>query len=493
MEISKHYNTYLSGTVGDVVRCTKIVLFNKKDTTSVTINGEIVQLPYLSLTNLKELWNDLRNSDEKYYIESNIDPTSRSFHIDSAELRRIGGFYDIIYINSLDYFPVGYTDFFSAQGENNIDGLTISLSFISDIKGDLEIKIDNTISRYSYSPSDFIGDESWNYTAPSNLKSWLGSVKKRDLYSTHLHSGRPVYLDNGTVYKDACYPVKLLNNIEIDPYSIGFNHYQVGYYSGDLVLYAWVDRKYRIVSLRIPNNFGKPYEYTLSGLGYLEVPGESEISYFSGRYVFLIDGHIYDMVQSKMLDGLDRGGYYYLMDRAGIRNDLIKIPYASDASNIINYLPEANYKSIYHPVYLNHLTKIIGGWFVYEESSYTIVTGMTLALKIPNNYAKRLMFINSRTLWLVSQVNTEYTIDVYSGTGLFTPEESLVDNEFAWKASPDNIITFSTESDPFTWSKAGLINYRRGPIPDTLNNFKFIDSVSGIIFYSLDDKILRYL
>lgn len=493
MEISKRYNTYISGTVGDLVRCTKIILFNKKNTTSVIINGKKVLLPRISLVNLKDLWAKLEADEEKRYIEGNINVDEGAFFFESEDLNSIGGFYDIIYINSLDNSPVGYTDFFRVQGKSTASELKISLNFLSDIKGDLEINIENTVSKYSFTAADFIGEDVWKYTSPKNINSWLESTKKKDLYSTHLSSDKPNYLSNTFVNKGHGYGLKLLNNIDIDPYDVGFKKFKVGYYKSDIVLYSWVGIKYRIISLTTSNNFGNPFEYTISGTGYVKPVGinsDIEISYFSDKYICLTDNSIYDIEKECLLGNLDLD-YYYVMDRSGLSQKITKIPITADSTDILNYCPEVSTLSLYCPKYLNQLTEIKGNWYLFRDGDHFILSGLMSAIKIPSDKINNILLINSRTIWVVEYEDDNIVLYIYNSPGQFSIEKSLADDEFVWRKNPDKEIIISTTDEAFSLSK--LSEYKRGPIPDSISGLRFIDALDGLVLYTLNNKILRYL
>ena len=507
MATSKRYNTYLSGTVGDIVRCTKIVLFNKKETTTVTIDGIEIALPYMTLTNLSEIWSDLKRSKEQEYVEIDLDVDEGAFIVDSEPIREIGGFYDIIYINSLDNTPSGYTEFFSVQGKTRIDGLRITLDFISNVEGDLEISIENTITRYSSTASDFIGNESWQYSSPTDVKEWLSNLGKRSLYGTHLHTilsqtDQAIYLDSGSGVSanGEYYPTKMINNVSLDPYEVGFKNYQVGYYwqdstkRADLVLFSWVGQKYRIVSLVHPNGFGRPYEYTLSGDGYVtleRVPANIEILYFSGRYIILSDGTIYDTIRNYLLTEFEYTKYRYMMNTEGRDNRVIRFPLASSVGDQLGYLPKSVTKAIWSPTYLNQLVKVVGDWFIYQESSSVyVISGPRLALKVSESDLEDLMVVNSRVLWFAS---SDF-VRVFSGTGMYALDKDLATDEFPWQKYPDKMISFSPDSSMNSFTLASSFpEYRRGVIPDTLDGFKFIGALGGFIFYTTTDKYLRYL
>jgi hypothetical protein len=96
---------------------------------------------------------------------------------------------------------------------------------------------------------------------------------------------------------------------------------------------------------------------------------------------------------------------------------------------------------------------------------------------------------------------TYYNLKYNSATGSLTDGDSRYNNYIVYRTStsPDKILTIKTKSDessksssPILIQRSFLRQFRRNVLPDTLENFKIIGSLCGIIYYRIGN-VINYL
>lgn len=163
----------------------------------------------------------------------------------------------------------------------------------------------------------------------------------------------------------------------------------------------------------------------------------------------------------------------------------------------------------------------IGDWFMFEEekTSAVIYSNMTKSIKLSSKENNPIIINNEVLLtWVTSgdgfsttytiydepgyyATPTYYNLKYNSATGSLTDGDSRYNNYIVYRTStsPDKILTIKTKSDessksssPILIQRSFLRQFRRNVLPDTLENFKIIGSLCGIIYYRIGN-VINYL
>jgi hypothetical protein len=107
----------------------------------------------------------------------------------------------------------------------------------------------------------------------------------------------------------------ITRDIEADPFSLGFDKYQISYYENNLAFYTWKDNgQYCIISLTERNVFNRPIYYTRSDNASYTIPSQYKISYFAGHYIVCEDGTILDTLDNNRVVMEQNVGYRNIID-----------------------------------------------------------------------------------------------------------------------------------------------------------------------------------
>lgn len=347
--------------------------------------------------------------------------------------------------------------------------------------------------------------------------------------------------------------LNIKKNLQLDIAYSEFNHHQFGFYKGDPCLYIWNDAgQYSIFSLTMTlgDLFGdsndRPYSYTVNDKVSLseifQVPALSEnedipkIKYFSGKYLVAeLEGtkYLFDIdKQDGVKDFNNRGWVKYrnndnqvnlltsfLVDQVGLTGKVIKgesgewswhnwkdvlsdIPGLSDTYIDSSYAIIGNSKTP---------TEKIGSWYVLEGEDTVTYSTYDKSITFLTN-EERPFVINNRTLLaqessVTESGQTKITYTLYNEPGYYmTPKcknmlgiESDLESRGNKYRTGLKTVEFYTStsltdlaSSPFEIQRSPLKGYRRGVLPETMEDFKIIGGFYGLIFYRIGN-IINYL
>lgn len=518
------YNTYIIGSSKYILNCLRILVYNKE---------ESPEIEKISLYNIERVKESIIK-EGKYLSIDRLDKTEP--FVFKKNNGKISGFDVIIYINTSDGSSIGYTEFISIQGENR--DINITLDFTTKISGDLDIEILNSLSQVrgnSLINRDFSGDDLEDYTKAPEIFSYKDDIPDYRLhpkYSNHLTAlpeGKNILLDYSLVNNNTFTRFNMSKKINIDIYDVGFNNFQLGYYTNqDIVIYSWTGLKYNIYSLTTTNKFGNAITYTPSNYGYLEIPKlerddniNLEILYFSGEYAIVkrTESEGFYLYNTKESTWVNTSPSYFLIDQW---NPKVLIKYGQrvlNYNNIYNYYPEIqntffNLKE-YSKTNNILVEKQIGEWYIIRQKGLTnnnllIYTNLTKTLIVQDT--EKVIPINNNIVMILSKDldnNTYYSL--YTGEGeTFYSEKARNQVEGGVLEYREDLGCFfcnSTDSNNTyeNYYRKGFIRivkagtkitrshfrrYRKNIITeDSIHVPEIIGSLSGILFYKKDGYI----
>lgn len=543
MEISNQKTIFL-GT-GELRGIERILIYNTEcfsGNFNIYLRGEKLQEKILSElhekpteSSVKEIYIYLTELEDEYgnKIYKDIpstggDSSSVGFNINLKEYDYFSQGFNVILYLSEEKEILGFTIFDEPRGKTvsdnikferyySIDNIILIVNYtgIIDINGDT-INLVGEISDIA-GDLDLTGKENYNYNT-------LETVKKENLvYHDPVYSDNINFLVKNHHTKNLLlssfyyrlgserYNTKLpLRSITL-PGDVDFNKYQVGFYKGDIVLYAFKDYTYYIISL---TKTGKGSTYTvpkkdfrgeyISMSHYYVVPDKAKIDHFSGGFIYTTDNRIFsiqDQSSPRVDTGINNAGWLkdkYIVDIFDLSGKIYKVP----EENIIvrreaeEYFPGIS--SVYLDIenYLKYYTLNVigkcGDWYIIKETlqsgqDYYIYTSMTKTIKFLVSENVTPMIVNNEVLMIkkeLSSSETEYTFFNEPGNYIYGDTECLN----GWKRS-EIIVKISNNDSPSVLQTSYFSRFRRNILPDTLINFDIIAAFGGLIFYKKDLNI----
>lgn len=439
--------TYIKGTIGDIIVGTEIVLYKHKP-----------GLEKISITNLDEVLNEVLKENSKYggYTSLKRSGKDEDYIYSRINVNSLGdsGFNTIIYLSPTNSNePIGYTEFLTAQGI-----IPKEVSIKLDFEATSEVGVDkinifnsfSSVREFKSISKRLISNKLGGFTSIFKVEQEIGTDKTFSRYTREVNNlfenpENSILLDFGLATKDGLYRLDLIKEMTI---AEDFEHYQLGYYKGEIVLYAWKTKNqeivYLITSLSRKDKFGNPISYTntpegtksLSNVPNLKSAVKS-INYFSGRFasVHLESGHnaVIDVFDSKLvLQDEKASNISHIIDLWSPYSHVIELPSVLNKTSLMEHLPETKDLYINVPGYTT-LTikpvKKIGEWYVFREVAknldstsnsitlnYLIYTNFTKTIRICEEYDEEPIPINNNLLLLRSKEtigNTTYDYYTY--------------------------------------------------------------------------------
>ena len=478
------YRTHVIGTAKPVLESRRIVLYNKYQFAS---NSDYSRI---SVYNLERIYSIVSASSLSLTLTR--EPGGKFEYKYSN--KHTEGFNIIIYLSNFDNSPIGYTEFLRTQGKNR--NINISIDLETTVEGDIEVKISNSLAPLRSSSSIervFTGDNLWDFTASSEIKKEVQKILPNSKYTTHLtafnrdSSMRNIYMLNFLLRQKnrnlELSKLDITRNIEADPFSLGFDKYQISYYENNLAFYTWKDNgQYCIISLTERNVFNRPIYYTRSDNASYTIPSQYKISYFAGHYIVCEDGTILDTLDNNRVVMEQKVGYRNIIDPLDPESKIYSLPlltYESVYSHIPEianiYLDLRNYMKTYS---LNIIRKI-GSWFILKrvlrgEVLYLLVNQSTRIYITEEDY-KNMMILNDR---VVMFEESDYFLLYFLDKGEYWTERAR-----ATKTGASLDIDRDLE-----------ILFCRGSEEDDIYRSYFIENKIERVFksYPLHDSILNY-
>lgn len=472
------YSTYLSGTGGEILECSEIVVYNKQ---------EIPDLEKIYIYNLEKVYKDVIDSG-KY--ERILEDEFGKFPYDGTT-EKISGFNVIIYIGRLGK-PIGYTEFFGTQGK---DSSVLNLIFnfsLTPIK--ISVEIVNSLSQL-YQTKDIIpsnnqiGDKPLEYLQKKDFKTEITDLSSQVVpeyvpsQDAIKNNEEGIVLSRGFVNKDCFIRNSIRFGIRINQYNTVFNRYQVFYYKGDIAIIEWGDElNYNILSLTKTNVFDNPISYTPSQVGYLTIPDKSSIDKASkivkvfGEIgeILLSTGKIdyYDMIQRKWLDlsGVNK----VIRNRSDVKEIRRKfLKGVINLSTITTNFPEL-INTRYKYTGSDEVIDWIGDWIVFKKTEEKLVySSQTFTLTI--NQGEEVEVVNNNLLLLKKNSGEYFLISDFN----------------------KDLDSDSIEGDSFKEGdlivRSSLNRFRKSYLESIDQKIPKIDcSFLGLLFY-VENDILKYL
>lgn len=517
------YNTYILGTVKKIVTCSEIILYNNSR----------VSTEKISLYNINTVYREVLSSGN--YIRLIRNNETDPFEYESSE--NFNGFNVIIYLSDSDNTPTGYTEFLNIQGEEL--NINIYIKFSSNIGNDIELILTNSLNQLRSNTTSnkyFIGEGLNQYVSCQEV---LNNVKNSDSYSkytTHLSSIKKdgelenILFDFGILKGSNMYKNNILGNLNIDPFEIGFNNYQIGYFGNDIVVYEWDDKlRYNIFSLSRVNKFGNPISLINNiSIGYDFIPETignyniSKINRFSSGLVFITDEVGNNLTYSLLNSGIIEEGNNLLIDELDPKGHYTVLPLVLTMNNIYDYCPEIS-SSFIDLEEINKqgsitLIKKVGSWIVLRQrrsggKNILIYSNNSMNIYI-NETEDDVLIINDQLIairTIVKEENKEY-YSIYSGKGQYYSEKVKTLISPSGKLIYDNELGIYINNDTYFGDYKKLYNdktiklsvvgesiknsyfkkFRRNILPQNQTLPKILGILRGIIFY-LDDNKLNFL
>lgn len=526
---NKGYNTYILGTSNNASTSLEILLYNKSDWYGVN------KLPKLSLYNLSQVYSQIVSSEEKKYLILTRNSVEDSFYYNYKN-EKILGFSVIIYINTVENSPIGYTEFLNIQGvSNNID---IHISFSSNISDIINVELVNSLAQlrnntnigkdflsqdnlYSYPSKDVILDES------SRIESYPRYTS--NVYNLINNKETNILLSNGVISSNGFHKITFNNNVNIDPYSNSFKNHQLGVYGKDIVLYSWSGNKFSIHSLIKRTRFGNPFTYTTDNVDYNildTLENNEEIFYFSGRFIITITNNfpstmrLYDLERKIWIIPEYNNFFLDILDPRSI---IYSIPDNVTSFNITNYIPEINNTFIDLSEFSKYsnivILEKIGQWYVFKNKKsttqdYNVYSSINKSVTtIRNKDVPIILNDNILMIRTVTENLDYYTVYLGDEIEYMTENARSIDSGIELEYDEELGIMFCNDSNSeiyrnyYKEGKIKIINRKNGIFGTLLEGFRksflrdnidkevpnIIGAFFGIIYYINEDNYLNYL
>ena len=450
MENNNGYNTHILGTVSEVNNCPKIALYHSSEFQDT-----------ITLFNMDKIYSEIKNSDKGSILERESGEVP--FIYDSGR-----SFNTIIYIGALDK-SLGYTEFANVQGRSG-SVLQISPKIVITVK-DGGYFLSNSLSPAEEEERPQIGKLPYEYTSALDIQE----PEKRQRYTLSLAQAlRDGVISCSSLVVSAgdVTGLKFTRNGNANLYGVEFTNRNIGFYSGDLVVYSWLDgNKFCVTSLSKVNNFGNSIVYTKSGLGYIEIPEtDAEIQYGAGRYIFYTS-----QGETKMYNFETKAEgevVYGFIDPLDPSSEFRELPENLSIGNLKKSIPEIG-NSYFNPDQLDSLGyklsgfRKIGGWFIYEV--YT--TG--------NDSKTR--YICSSEYTTITLEESEFKSGMFLNSGVIIIKTK--DSYILRTGYLSNVLEYVVPRDRALLDTPFEL-FRRGPYPQELSKLpEFLGAGLGVIFY----------
>lgn len=538
--------TYVAGSIEDLAACKKLMLYRSDNFSKISLN------------NIKKIVDSLEMSKSFAILErSNISELFTYSKTDQSNNIRYTGFNVIIYLNYLD-IPVGYTEFNTVQGliPNEVN-ININFSTSENLPEETDnVTILNSLSdnikEYISLTNKLISDDLFGYTTKEKLIQYLQNNNNACNKYTNSISDiirddkKIIYTNNGILSSEGFRKLQLITEMTI---AEGFDHYQLGYFNGEIVLYSWkyvseeivsrnTNRDYveiTVTSMSRKDKFGNYINYIKEGTKQLE---NVQIRYFSGKYASIIDGAGNKCCINILPETDDIFTYVvadknsnHIIDLWGIRSQVIELPKPINRRNLIECIPEVLSLKIDIKNYRQtiNLEKKIGEWYVFKEKrsnlsnlgnsntlNFYIYTNLTKTVTISADYDEEPIVVNNNILMLRTKTKFDgknydyYTYflgerDYYSENALLAMDlvmgaESIGDNKRINETTKS--IIYSDTNSSYYESKELVVDHvgsdilesycfdlRRCKCPDDYKVPEFIGAINGLLYYKNKDKI----
>lgn len=499
-------NTHYVSTVSAVRDCLNIILYNSektdynviRDGLDVTFNK--IRQKLISQAGSQDFEKLTRSSTEDYFVYECAKVNTHGFDV-------------IIYLDTTLTTPLGYTLLNNVQGIGR--NINIILNLTSSISGESSIDLVNSFNHLLNTSSpqkNFLGKNPFDYTSSDQIINNLPSL--REIYTNNLSNvtrddTSMIYLGDSVIkgdYFGNLIDIKLniLRNRRIDPFRVGFDHFNVDLYKNDLALYEWKyepdgEVRYCIYSLTIKNKFGDLLQYikTKSNEGYISVPREKDdrvsILFGTGRFLLcnfngklrLLNTEYEDPIWVDDLDDFVVDRYKSTVKPYQVNSPLIYTDLLKVCPNILNTF--LDFKDLVTRQALS-LVRQLGNWILLKQESKNlmILAGKYSTIYLTEKDLDKLIVINDSsvlfdcgdTYRLYNTLYSEYYTDsaaLISGKSSNLTSSKVINKQ-------ENL--FSTE----------LNNYRRNSYPiDIVGIPNIIDACCGLIFYLDDKRNINYL
>lgn len=363
------------------------------------------------------------------------------------------------------------------------------------------------------------------------LKSSTALSTKRFGYGTYSinvnsvlkeRGSKTIITDTGMFKVDRCgnlkaSRLKIRPNLKIPEY---YTQFQVGYYQGDIVLYAWNRTgDFTIYSLTrtLGDIFGdssldnSPYPYTspresVSDTEIYNIPGV-KISYFSGRYAIVLN----DLGEELLFDTTSwkyiNPGLSFLVDRFDVRE---RVRFYNTAlwtsfGKCIETIPELSDTYINSKVaifsnlgmsvsckfgdWIKFYYPVGNGYYLYSNMSKAVLTSSLDKVIVINDQVLLVFDGAGYTLYDSPgyYISESAAKGLFKGKDLVSPE--LYGTGTKWSIEKNKKFTISSEEHPCTLASSPIAPFRRGLLPKTLTGLNLIGAIGGIIFYRQENTI----
>lgn len=539
------YTTQFLGVPKNIKECTAIVLYNRKE----------IGLEEITLFNINTIYTKLIGSDGEGGLEHVIlyrDTVDDYFEYNPAiNIGLSRGFDVMLYLNSARNGVVGYTAFSSVQAEMSSSvryTVRIFLTFTSeDNTSEIEVNLVNSLSEAnsSNSSNSSDGEELWKYITIEQIKDTVDIKNACPKYTNQTavlqkNKDNCISLDSGTLTWDKSlgtetfYQYGIKDSINIDPFDIGLNNFEIGNYNNDILVYRWSGLKYSVGSLLKENYFENPIEYFKhGGAGYDEIKLSEDlqkqqdniiIEYFAGRFCVLRhtgsnEIYLYDLELDKLIN---TAGSDFFIDTWSNENDVLYYPKNSSLARLRNYVPRIT------DMYLNtdesgiRLIRKKGDWYIMKKTTigdafiiYSCPSGTIWTVEgkdkviIINNKCL-LVHTNSQDLNYYSlfyadqgkenrTYKTENAINLEQN-GKFDSLKMEISEKYGiimYTGQP-NLINYDEGRISIIQTKGGLndlvmCGLRKRPMKNSENVPEIVYAYGGILFYLDENKKLQYL
>lgn len=435
--------TNLLGSIDLVLSCNSILVYNSES------------MPRISTDNVINLYNDLVSGivySNKYIILKRQKDSDIDFKYDynnSVNQGLTSGFDTIIYLNSTDTGPVGYTELQSPIGK--FSNVNISLGLVPSLNSEpSNLNITFTLDEITenlYSLKNFLDEKELNQYTPASrvLKESKLNYKPyvNNLGCLQSDPRRVLYLSDRAICNNLgnleLKKLNILKNKEVDPFRVNFQSYCINQYGSDIAVYAWskVEKEdgtgykidYSINSLTKSNKFGNLQQYvnTKDNDGCCTIPDiivdqntaiDINILYVTGRY-FVCEGIFEDGTKKLAVLDTDKENPHWL----NLPEDFVcfteweripkpiqlkykKINFSIDSKREIL----ENYPDLY-TTYLDTmnsssflLKRKIGGWYLIQKStnngSIYVLAGKCSTIYLVEDDLEKIIVVNDNTVLL---------------------------------------------------------------------------------------------
>lgn len=524
MAISKVKNIKVLGTRG-LANSNGLILFNSNTFQDSSIldylnipehDSDILKTP-ITLDNALSILNTITKYEEFPVI--NISEGIFKFNNEGVDILAGQGFNTMLFLESGDL--LGYT--LLTEGEA-VDTLTDSTNGPIDLRRSYTVSnvniildssnnsvrlekdninlLNNLPLEYNISDwSDIYLTDRDKITYFSNYNSRLSCLLQSEKVSNLITDGLVAHKNKSEL---KTFKLQLLKNLDLKGY-ISLDKEQIGYYKGEPVVYLWNTKgNYSIFSLTnsLSSVFSegdrpKPITKPREGISDTEIYSlsDGEISYFSGQYLITKSNEIFDI--DKQLWVTNSNGdriTSFIVDKTSLSGKIFFTKYSKSEysyDNLIKDFPFLN--NIYTDLKTlllrgDTLSYKSGDWVVFTNSRRNTVTYTNFTKTIVTRSDEDEPFLIDDQV-LAGKNGEVFTF--YRGTGNYISYRLKQTSDLYNDSKVSNeIVDLSEVTNLIDLQKSLFGPFRRGFGPKLLNNgFKFIGSLSGVLYYRQGDLI----